>query len=188
MPHSFTHFFAPLYILKLETHNGSPLPFSPRRTLFILIIIPYTGIFRKYMIHDVYTSLDLGPRSLRLSSFLHATKLSRLSYYLCVSGREELFSFHFQEFSQVHHDDVCIYLLGLYAAKSHRLSRFLHPNKIVTVELLFFKCFSQKKPASAAHKFCYFTTIDPVNGQRVAPFSMTMMCDEWWLSVFWLND
>ena len=71
--------------------------------------------------HDVYTSLDLGPRSLRLSSFLHPTKLSRLSYYSCVSGREELFSFHIQEFSQVHHDDVCIYLLGLYAAKSQAL-------------------------------------------------------------------
>lgn len=110
MPHSFTHIFAPLYILKLETHNGSPLPFSPRRTLFILIIIPYTGIFRKYMMHDACTtSLDLGPRSLRLSSFLHLTKLSRLSYYLCVSGREELFSFHIQEFSQVHHD-VCMYI------------------------------------------------------------------------------
>ena len=51
--------------------------------------------------HDVYTSLDLGPRSLRLSSFLHPTKLSRLSYYSCVSGREELFSFHIDRKSVV---------------------------------------------------------------------------------------
>ena len=187
MPHSFTHFFAPLYILKLETHNGSPLPFSPRRTLFILIIIPYTGIFRKYIIMMYIPPWNLGREV--SGSPVFSTQQNCHGWVIIYVFQAARNSFHsifrnFRKYIMM----MYVYLLGLYAAKSHRLSNFLHPNKIVTVELLFFKCFSQKKPASAAHKFCYFTTIDPVNGQRVAPFSMTMMCDEWWLSVFWLND